>query len=81
MDYLNQLAYSEEKTIIMTIHQPSVDILEKIDRLFLLVEGKLAYQGSPSTAVQYFENNFGLSYQSIENPANFLIDCTHSSKK
>ena len=38
----------------MTIHQPSSEIFFKFDRLFLLVEGNLVYQGRAADGEQYF---------------------------
>jgi ABC-type multidrug transport system ATPase subunit len=45
----------------MTIHQPSSDIFAKFDKLFLMVEGKLVYQGEASKALNYFSSNFSLA--------------------
>ena len=39
VQYLHNLATKENKTIIMTIHQPNSDIFELMDQLILLVEG------------------------------------------
>ena len=64
----------------MTVHQPSTDIYQKFDRLFLLVEGQLAFQGEASLAADYFKFNFGLDCLEIENDASFLIDRTHPQK-
>ena len=60
IQYLKYLAKEKNKTIIMTIHQPNSDIFSLFDRLFLMVEGKLVYQGLSADAVTYFDKNFGL---------------------
>jgi ABC-type multidrug transport system ATPase subunit len=52
--YMKRLASKQNKTIAMTIHQPSSDIYQLFDRLILLVAGKLVYQGSASEAEGYF---------------------------
>ena len=45
IDYLKKLASEEGRTVLMTIHQPSMDIYKNFDRLFLMLEGRLVYQG------------------------------------
>ena len=42
---LKKLAHRQNKTVIMTIHQPNADIFSLFDKLLLLAEGKLIYQG------------------------------------
>lgn len=42
------------KTIICTIHQPNSEIYEMFDRLCLLAEGRLAYLGPITSAVDFF---------------------------
>ena len=42
------------KTIICTIHQPSSEIFEMFDRLYLMTEGKLAYHGDTNKAYDFF---------------------------
>jgi ABC-type multidrug transport system ATPase subunit len=43
--YMKRLASKNNKTIAMTIHQPSSEIYQLFDRLIFLVAGKLVYQG------------------------------------
>ena len=69
IDYLKNLAVNQGKTIIMTIHQPGTDIYNRFDRLFLMVEGKIVYQGPAQKAVDYFCDNFGHKCAEFENPA------------
>lgn len=45
VDYLHKLAHDQGRTILMTIHQPNNDIFERFDRIFIMVEGRMAYQG------------------------------------
>ena len=60
VNYLSRLAHEQGKTIIMTIHQPTTDIFHKIDRLVLMVQGSLAYQGPSNESINYFITHFGL---------------------
>jgi ABC-type multidrug transport system ATPase subunit len=60
VDYLKRLAKAQKKTIFMTIHQPNSEIFELFDRLVLLVEGKIIYQGNREKATDYFGRSFGL---------------------
>ncbi|KAJ2071998.1 hypothetical protein GGH13_002985 [Coemansia sp. S155-1] len=57
---------------LMTIHQPSAEMVAKFDKLILLSQGKLVYMGPASQALSYFENQGYPSTNS--NPANFFID-------
>jgi hypothetical protein len=43
----------------MTIHQPNIDIYRKFDRLFLMAEGKIVYQGPSTQSLDYFNSYFG----------------------
>ncbi|KAJ2809489.1 hypothetical protein H4R20_000109 [Coemansia guatemalensis] len=57
---------------LMTIHQPSAEMVAQFDRLILLAQGKLVYMGPTAQAVQYFEL---LGHPPTHpNPANFFID-------
>ncbi|KAJ2556255.1 hypothetical protein EV175_002083 [Coemansia sp. RSA 1933] len=57
---------------LMTIHQPSAEMVAHFDRLILLAQGKLVYMGPADQALRYFEQ---LGHPSTNsNPANFYID-------
>ncbi|KAJ2155853.1 hypothetical protein GGF46_005551, partial [Coemansia sp. RSA 552] len=57
---------------LMTIHQPSAEMVAQFDKLILLAQGKLVYMGPAPQALPYFES---LGYPSTNpNPANFFID-------
>ena len=43
------------KTVVCTIHQPSSESFALFDRLVLLAEGRIAYQGSANGALSFFE--------------------------
>lgn len=65
----------------MTIHQPSNEIFQMFDRLMLMLDGKIVYQGQASDATDYFETHFGLKCLEYQNPAEFLIEAVHQEKK
>ncbi len=75
--YLQKLAKSKKKTIFMTIHQPNSEIFELFDRLLLLVDGKIIYQGNREKAAVYFDRNFGLSCPEFANPADYFMSIMH----
>ena len=74
---LKRLAKAEGKTVIMTIHQPNADIFALFDRLLLMAEGRLIYQGPSADATKYFADNFDLQCPEFYNPADYLISVMH----
>ena len=52
--YMKKLAANKDKTIAMTIHQPSSEIFHLFDNLILMVAGRLVYQGPAADSVSYF---------------------------
>lgn len=44
----------KEKTIILTIHQPSSELFGLFDKLLLMAEGRVAFLGTPNEAVDFF---------------------------
>jgi ABC-type multidrug transport system ATPase subunit len=60
--------------VLSTIHQPSPEAFALFDKLVLLAEGRLIYQGPAAKAVQFFEQSpFGFSRRPGANPADFVI--------
>ncbi len=57
VESMKELA-SKGKTIICTIHQPSSEIFEQFDRLYLMAEGRLAYTGDLVQAHHFFSRFF-----------------------
>ena len=74
--HLKQLAVNQNKTVIMTIHQPNHDIFEMFDRLVLMVEGRLVYQGPAKDSVNYFSE---MGFKCIENanPPDYFMSILH----
>jgi len=60
------------KTVVCTIHQPSSDIFEMFDNLYLVVEGRTAFFGSPLQAKEFFES-VNLVLPPNYNPADYYI--------
>ncbi|XP_021340449.1 ABC transporter G family member 21-like isoform X2 [Mizuhopecten yessoensis] len=71
MVQLKNYATEYNKTIVVTIHQPSSKIFHMFSSLLLLVEGQMAYFGSAPAAIPYF-TNLGFPYNPRFNPADYL---------
>ncbi|KAJ2854051.1 hypothetical protein GGI22_004632, partial [Coemansia erecta] len=66
------MARERNLSTLMTIHQPSAEMVAQFDKLILLAQGKLVYMGPADQALRYFEQ---LGHPSTNpNPANFYID-------
>jgi len=71
---LNELAKSEQKTIILTIHQPKYEIFEKFDNILLLSDGCVIYDGKPSGLIDHFaEMGYKPDNEKI-NFADYILD-------
>jgi ABC-type multidrug transport system ATPase subunit len=51
---LKKLAHRENKTVIMTIHQPGTETYELFDNLIILIDGRIMYQNEASMITNYF---------------------------
>lgn len=72
---LSQLA-KEGRTIIVTIHQPSNEILSLFDNLMLLAHGKPIYFGPIQSTLEYFDG-IGYPCPVDDNPADFYLRLVH----
>jgi ABC-type multidrug transport system ATPase subunit len=79
--YLSELARTRNKTIVMTIHQPNSEIFALFDKLILMVEGRLIYQGPAESATAYFSKEFGLTCPEFHNPADYFMSIMHQEVK
>lgn len=70
---LDDLAKSEAKTIIMTIHQPKQELFEKFGSVLLLGDGHVLYEGRPRSLVEYF-GKLGFQPDYEMNFADFVLD-------
>jgi len=65
----------EQRTVVVTLHQPIQPVFEAIDKLLLLSEGRIIYGGPTSEVISYFTSQ-NLEYELTvgKNPAEFLVD-------
>jgi ABC-type multidrug transport system ATPase subunit len=69
---LQDLAHNKYKTVISTIHQPSSQAFKFFDRLILMADGKIVYQGLAFDAADYF-SNLGFKSSRFSNPADIFM--------
>ncbi|KAL8118563.1 hypothetical protein AgCh_016184 [Apium graveolens] len=75
------------RTVVCTIHQPSIDIFEAFDELFLMKRGGLELYAGPvgrhsCELIKYFEAIEGISkIKDGYNPATWMLEVTASSQE
>jgi ABC-type multidrug transport system ATPase subunit len=74
---LNQLAKIEEKIIIFTIHQPSSEIFNELEKVFILADGKTVFFGPMKNSINFFKENLKINYPENYNPFEFFIEMTN----
>ncbi|XP_071925987.1 pleiotropic drug resistance protein 3-like isoform X1 [Coffea arabica] len=73
------------RTVVCTIHQPSIDVFEAFDELILMKKGgQIIYSGklgqNSSQLIGYFENIPGVAkIEENRNPATWMLDVTSAS--
>ncbi len=60
------------KTVIATIHQPSSDAYMSFDRLILMADGYIIYQGEAKQSAAYFAS-IGFKQPTFANPADYYM--------
>ncbi|MCJ1312636.1 hypothetical protein MMC25_006311 [Agyrium rufum] len=75
IECLVNLAKSNNRTVIFTIHQPRSNIIALFDQLVLLAKGRVVYSGPFQSCQSYFDH-LGYSCPSGFNIADYLIDLT-----
>ncbi|GLE06465.1 hypothetical protein PINS_up015712 [Pythium insidiosum] len=70
---LRRLAHVEGRTVVATIHQPSAMVFALFDRLYLLSEGRVVYDGAAANAVSYF-GSIGFPCPQDANPADVFME-------
>lgn len=69
---LRDLAHTQGKTVVCTIHQPSSDIFRMFDDLVLIAHGEIMYHGPAENLVPYFSRR-GLVCPPHFNPADYIF--------
>lgn len=79
---LTDLARVSNLTVAMVIHQPRVEIWNRLDEILLLAPGGLTvYQGPQKLCVLYFALRLDLHLKSQDNPADALLDAIAEQSK
>lgn len=71
LQVLKRLAL-KDKTIVLTIHQPSSELFGLFDKLLLMAEGRVAFLGTPTEAVDFF-TQLNAPCPMNYNPADFYV--------
>jgi len=71
ISFLNKMAKAG-RTIVSTIHQPSSEIFAEFDRLMIMVQGNIVYQGSSKLSPVYFKD-IGFPIPPNSNPTDFYM--------
>lgn len=76
---LKSLCETTRITIVLTIHQPSVQAYENLDRLLVVNRGgNIAYLGDAQQAVEYFREKSPRPYHQNDNPAEYILQALDS---
>ncbi|XP_022214908.1 ATP-binding cassette sub-family G member 1 [Drosophila obscura] len=67
---------NEGRTIVCTIHQPSTNIYNLFNLIYVLSAGRCTYQGTPQNTVMFL-SSCGLECPPYHNPADFLLECVN----
>ena len=69
---MRSLARKHGKTVVTTIHQPSSEAFALFDRLILMCDGYIVYQGLAKYSSQYFKS-IGWEMPIHTNPADYYM--------
>ena len=83
LDYANSLRVMTDisnRTTLVTLYQAGEGIYELMDKVLVIDEGRMVYQGPAKAAKKYFE---GLGYLCPERQttADFLTSCTDPTER
>ncbi|KAB2621572.1 ABC transporter G family member 11-like [Pyrus ussuriensis x Pyrus communis] len=65
------------RTVIASIHQPSSEVFELFDQLYLLSSGKTVYFGQAADAYEFFAQA-GFPCPALRNPSDHFLRCINS---
>lgn len=71
MKVLKRYAMQEQKTVVISVHQPSSQMFHMFDKLLLLYGGRTAYFGEVKNIYRYFDD-IGVTIKPHYNPADFV---------
>lgn len=71
---------STGRTVLCTIHQPNSVIFHTFDKLILLTEGYVVYQGYAKDSLKYFET-IGYPCPELRNPADHYMEIIHFTNR
>lgn len=71
---------NQDKTTILSIHQPNTDVFNMIDNLIVLDEGKIIYNDKTEKLTDYMRK-FNIECPMYTNPADFLFSDVIPAKK
>lgn len=72
-DKITDLAVLEQRTVLLTIHQPRIKILEQFTKIILISMGQIVFFGAVHEAIEHFKDQ-GYECPEYENPADFFLD-------
>ncbi|KAJ3401341.1 hypothetical protein HDV05_000486, partial [Chytridiales sp. JEL 0842] len=70
---LKNLALTQHRTVLLTIHMPRPIILDLFDKIILLSKGRLIFFGPFKDAVSHF-TSLGYDFPANENPIDLILD-------
>ncbi|KAL4227911.1 hypothetical protein ACF0H5_013350 [Mactra antiquata] len=73
IEFLQKYAIQNDKLVILTIHQPSSKIYHMFNRLMVLDDGKMAFNGKRQQAISYF-TELGAQFETHYNPADYIME-------
>ena len=66
---------NNDRTVVMTSHQPHAESFKLFDTLMLLSKGRVIYWGNAKDAINFFVTSpFAYKFENYLNPADFLTD-------
>lgn len=77
---LRRFAHTQNKAIILVIHQPSSQIVKLFDRLMVLSHGNVVYNADPTRIIGYVGRSIGQRPPDNTNLADWMLELTHDTR-